>query len=97
MVDSADVYLFNTLQIFTLVNVFGFQYAGVSSKSYLLPSFIFTVIASTRNHWKNFVETLHTNSSVCLDVSAWKWFWSANKYGRTAAIFKLLIVLYLTL
>ena len=42
-----------------------------------------------RNHWRNFVETLHMNSSQCLDVSARKRFWSINKYGRTAAIFKI--------
>ena len=32
--------LFNNLQIFTLVNLFVFHFVGVSSKSYLLPSFI---------------------------------------------------------
>ena len=44
-----------------------------------------------RNHWRNFAKTLRVNSSQCLDVSAWKRFWSVNKYGRMAAIFKLAI------
>ena len=41
MANGADIY-FNTLQIFTSVNLFVhvLQYAGASSKSYLLPSFI---------------------------------------------------------
>ena len=42
-----------------------------------------------QNQWRNFVETLHMNSSQCLDVSAWKLFWSVNKYGRRTAIFKI--------
>ena len=42
-----------------------------------------------RNHWRNFAETLHMNFSQCVDVSARKWFWSVNKYGRMAAIFKI--------
>ena len=41
-----------------------------------------------RNYCRNFVETLHMDSSQCL-MSAWKRFWSINKYGRTAAIFKI--------
>ena len=47
-------------------------------------------------HRRNFFETLHMNSTQCLDVSrsAWKWFWSINKYGRIVAIFKSLIALY---
>ena len=44
-----------------------------------------------RNHWRNFVEILHMNSSQCLDISARKPFRSINKYGRTAAIFKISI------
>ena len=53
-----------------------------------------------RDHWsdirnfpemfrRNFVETLHMNSSQCLDVAAWKRFWSVDEHGRTAAIFKI--------
>ena len=42
-----------------------------------------------RNHWRNFVKTFHINSTHCLDVSVRKWFWSVDKYGRTAAIFKI--------
>ena len=34
----------------------------------------------------NLVEILHINSSQ-LDVSAWIWFWSVNKYVQTAAVF----------
>ena len=41
------------------------------------------------NLWRNFVKTLHLNSSQCLPVSAQKRFRSVSKYGRTAAIFKI--------
>ena len=40
-----------------------------------------------RSHGRNFIKTLHMNSSQCLDVSARKRFWCVNKYGQTAAIF----------
>ena len=50
---------------------------------------IFTVIASPLEPKRNFVKTLHMSSSQCLDVATRKWFWSVNKYGRTAAIFKI--------
>ena len=43
------------------------------------------------NHWRNFAETLHMNSSQRLDVSAPKRFSSVNKYGRTVAIFRITI------
>ena len=44
-----------------------------------------------RNHWRNFAATFHMNSSQRIDISAQKRFGSVNKYGRTAAIFKIAI------
>ena len=41
-INSLD--LFNTLQMFTSVNLFVFQYAGVLSKLYLLPNFILSLL-----------------------------------------------------
>ena len=45
-----------------------------------------------RNLWRNCAKTLCMNSSQCLDVSARKRFWSVNKYGGTAAIFKITLL-----
>ena len=49
----------------------------------------FSLLSYLRNHCRNLVETLHMISSQCLDISTRKRFRSINKYGRTAAIFKI--------
>ena len=51
----------------------------------------FSLLSHLWNHWMNFAETFHVNSSQFLDMSARKRFQSINKCGRTAAIFKVAI------
>ena len=54
----------------------------------------FSPLSHLRNNWRNFVETLHMNSSKCLNVSARKWFRSVKKKKKKK---KKLIYLFIAL